>query len=571
MQLISKDHFGRSKVLQGYDFRYAIHTVHFGFFDGFNRSVALGSVIVVAAMIFWIIVFPEHSTATLAAAKATLLVGARGWFLYCMVAIMVVATLIAAIPLSGRMRLACDKNTRPSFSTGSWLSMMFCGGIGTGMVTYAVAEPLSHFTSNPELIQGTLEANGVEAARAAVKYAFLHWGLSAWFCYSMMGLALALFSFRYGLPLTIRTVVAPLLGRRLEGPIGHLIDGFSIVAIVAGIATTMGYGAQSLSAGLNFLNGGSLYEDGATYMPAVLAALALIAALAMLTVTSGVGRGMKWLSNIGTALVFALAVFFALHSGADGLAKIGLGATWDYFAQLPTLTLSVFNDTTTVQGKTLSTWQTDWTIFYWAWWLAFAPFVSLFIARISEGRTIREFILGSVMAPCGACFVWFACSGTAALSLEMASDGGILIGRSASEQLFAALWMMSEGLLGQVFAWAALVLVFVMGSVTFASGVLAITTIAAAGDNTQKPAKHLIMWAILSALVIGALLAVGGTDTIRDVMVLSALPISIIIVFGMVSLGLVLFLESQGTRTTVVEFRPRDLLSPAMAQEKIND
>lgn len=558
-------------MLREHDFRYAIQTVRHGFFDGFNRPVALGSVLVIAAMILWIIVLPEHSTTTLAVAKDALLAGARGWFLYCMVAIMVVAAMIAVTPVAGQMRLARSEDTRPSFSTGSWLSMMFCGGIGAGMVVYSVAEPMSHFNTNPELIQGTLAPGGAEAARAAVKYAFLHWGLSAWVCYSMMGLALALFSFRYGLPLTIRTVVAPLLGRRLEGPIGHIIDSFSIVAIVAGIATTMGYGAKSLSAGLNFLNGGTLYEDAGSYLPAVLAALALFTALATLTVTSGVGRGMKWLSNVGTALVFMVAVYFALSSAPEALAEIGLGAAWDYFSQLPTLTLSVFGDTTTAEGKTLSTWQTDWTIFYWAWWLAFAPFVSLFIARISEGRTVREFILGSALAPCGACFVWFACSGTAALSLEMASDADVLIGRGASEQLFVAIWMMSDNALGQVFAWGALWLVYLMGSVTFASGVLAITTIAAAGDNAQKPAKHLIMWAVLAALVIGALLAKGGTDSIRDVMVLSALPISVIIVFGMVSIALVLLVEGQQFSPKQVKFRHREVTTAVLIEEKIND
>ena len=203
--------------------------------------------------------------------------------------------------------------------------------------------------------------------------------------------------------------------------------------------------------------------------------------------------------------------------------------------------------------------------------MAFAPFVSLFIARISEGRTIREFILGSALAPCAACFTWFACTGTAALSLEMASDADVLVGRVPSEQLFAALWMLNDSVLGQVFAWAALMLVFVMGSVTFAAGVLAITTIAAAGDNTQKPAKHLIMWAVLSALVIGALLAMGGTDSIRDVMVLSALPISLIIVFGMVSLALVLFFESAPLPPREPEFRHHAVAGPMMAQEQIND
>lgn len=550
------------------DFSYVIATVRDGFFNGFNRPVALSSVLVVTAVILWIILLPDHSTRILAETKAALLMAFRGWFLYCLGGIMLSAVLLACLPISGRLRLARDESVRPKFSTGSWLSMMFCAGVGVGAVVYAVAEPISHFTTNPELLKGSLAPGSAAAGLAAVKYTFLHWGMAAWACYAVLGLALGLFSYRYGLPLTIRTVVAPLLGRRLSGTYGHLIDGFSIVAILAGIATSVGYSVKSISAGLNYLAGGALFPDAPNYIPALLIALALCAVLSTLCVTSGVGRGMKWLSNSGTALFFVVMAYFALYCAPDQLVSTLVGATRDYVLQLPVLSLSVYNDTETATGAALATWQTDWTIFYWTWWLAFAPFVSLFIARISEGRTVREFILGSALAPCGVCFVWFACTGTASIALEMGSDGNTLIGRPPSEQLFAAIALLNSGVIGQIFAWTALALILILASSTFASGILAITTIAAAGDETHKPSEHVTLWSALAAMIIGALLVAGGTESIRDVMVISALPISVFLVLGVVSLVYVLVIENR--RATIrrsrfhhVELKPSEIATTA--------
>ncbi len=544
------------------DFGFVIHTVGDGFFDGFNRPVALGSAIGISAVTAWIAFAPGASTEMLGQAKALLLQGFRGWFLYSLGGFTMLALVIAMTPVAARLRLARDDARRPSFSTASWLSMMFCAGIGGGIVIYAVAEPMSHFTVNPELMRGSLEPGGTEAARAAVKYSFLHWGLSAWACYAVMGLSLGLFSYRYGLPLTIRTVVAPLLGRRLSGYWGHLIDIFAIVAIVAGIATTMGYGVKTLSSGLNFLAGGMLIHDAPNHLPVLLTALGFSAGAATFSLISGVSRGLKWMSNLGTGLFFAVMVFFMMNCAPGMLAFIGFGAFADYITQLPSLSLSVFADVSTPEAEALSTWQTDWTIFYWTWWLAFAPFVSLFIARISEGRTVREFILGSALAPCGVCFAWFACTGTATISLEMGSAEDLLLGRAPSEKLFAAISFLNAGFVGRAFAWAAIVLMFFLATVTLASGVLAITTVAAAGDNAAKPTKHIVLWSVVATMTIGALLAAGGTASIRDEMVISALPLSVIIALAAISVVWVLIVE---TRTRARDDETTRLKMNAMA------
>ena len=386
-------------MLGGHNFTFAISIVAGGFYRGFSRPVALGSVMIVVALIAWIILLPENSMVVLNQAKTYILTGLKGWFLYCLGALSAMALLVAATPVARRLRLG-DDDDRPDFSTASWLSMMFCCGIGGGIVIYAVAEPMSHFITNPEMIAGTIEPNTEYAARTAVKYAFLHWGLSAWACYAILGLALALFSFRYDLPLTIRTVVAPLMRRRLAGPIGHAIDILAIVAIVAGVATTLGYGVQTLSAGLNFLAGGSLVEDAPNNLPALLTALALCTVLATGMVVSGVSRGMKWLSNLGTGLFFMIMIFFALHADISRLSAIAFGAAGDYVVQFPVLSMQVFNDTETETGAALSAWQTEWTIFYWTWWLAFSPWVLLSTlatrARTSSPSTAMKRRRGSM-------------------------------------------------------------------------------------------------------------------------------------------------------------------------------
>ena len=550
-------------MLGGHNFTFAISIVAGGFYRGFSRPVALGSVMIVVALIAWIILLPENSMVVLNQAKTYILTGLKGWFLYCLGALSAMALLVAATPVARRLRLG-DDDDRPDFSTASWLSMMFCCGIGGGIVIYAVAEPMSHFITNPEMIAGTIEPNTEYAARTAVKYAFLHWGLSAWACYAILGLALALFSFRYDLPLTIRTVVAPLMRRRLAGPIGHAIDILAIVAIVAGVATTLGYGVQTLSAGLNFLAGGSLVEDAPNNLPALLTALALCTVLATGMVVSGVSRGMKWLSNLGTGLFFMIMIFFALHADISRLSAIAFGAAGDYVVQFPVLSMQVFNDTETETGAALSAWQTEWTIFYWTWWLAFSPFVGLFIARISRGRTVRQFILGCTLTPCGVCFAWFACTGSAALGHELSGINETLRTLPPSEQLYAAIAGLNTGVAGQVLAWSALLLMFILASTTLASGVLAINSIAAAGHEGAKPPQHIIMWSLTIALIIGALLAAGGTASIRDVMIIGALPISLVIALAAISVAFVLFAEARQVQPA------RNSSDRAVAQEDPN-
>lgn len=529
------------------DFRFVILTMTQGFYRGFTRPVAFGAVMIITLLIAWIILWPTASAEMLNAAKTTALSIFRGWFLYCLGAFVAFSAVVAATPIAGKLRLGSDED-QPSFSTGSWLSMMFCCGIGGGIVIYAVAEPMSHFMINPDVLQGSVIVGTETAARSAVKYTFVHWGLSAWACYAVLGLALALFSFRYNLPLTLRTAVAPLVGSRLSGPLGHAIDIFAIVAIVAGIATTLGYGVRTLVAGLNYLAGGGLISGGQDNLPALLLALGLCAVIAAASVISGVARGLKWLSNAGTVTFFIVGIYFALHADFDFLIRIGLGAFVDYVTQFPTLTLTVFEATDTEIARSISTWQTDWTIFYWTWWLAFAPFVGLFIARISRGRTVRQFILGSTIAPCGVCFAWFACTGAASLGLELGGTVSLASGLSASEQLYATIAFLNAGAIGQIFAWLSLGLMLVLAATTLASGILAINTIAAAGDAAPKPPAHILIWTLVSSVIIGALLAAGGTASIRDVMMISALPISGITVLAVVSLVLVLIQEARSRK-----------------------
>lgn len=520
-------------------YAFSITTISQGFFRGFIRPVSLGTVLIVGALSLWIVLAPDHAARLLNQTRVALMEQVRGWYMYVLFAFAILSLALAFSPAAGRKRLSSD-GEGPEFSRASWLSMMFCSGIGAGIVIYAVAEPMSHFTTNPEFLGGTLDPGSEEAAIAALKYTFMHWGITAWATYSVVGLGIAFFAYRYDLPLTIRSALAPILGRHLSGPVGVAVDIFSIVAIITGIATTMGYGVATLSSGVGRISGISFFADadGVPKLTALLLILALSAGIAVASVVSGVGKGVKWLLNGGTALFFVMMLFFGLSASTDFLGRVVPPAIWDYVAQYPAMSLAVYGE-----GDDLSRWQTDWTIFYWAWWIAFAPFVGLFIARISKGRTVREFILGSALAPCGICFVWFGFVGGAAMELELAdAESHALLGQTATVQLYSAIQQVNGPLIGQVFSIAAAVLILLLSTTTFASGVLAITTVTAAGDHTNTPAKHVLMWSALLALIIGGLLVAGGTDAIRDAMIISALPFSVIVALVGVSATLGLFL-----------------------------
>ena len=343
--------------------------------------------------------------------------------------------------------------------------MMFGAGIGIGMLTFATAEPMYHFASNPSTIQGITEGSTAGNVRDAYIWSFTHWGLAAWSAYAIVGLALGYFSYRRGLPLTIRSALTPIFGKRLSGPLGHVVDVVAVVATVLGVSQTLGFGVEQFISGLSRIGFGdwlfNIAEDGTrtSSNAGIIVALIVIMGASTLSALSGVGKGIKWLSNINMVLsFFVLAFFLVFGSTFFGLTTLFVGI-WDYLISIPGNFLTVWSADGTETGDALAGWQGGWTIFYWAWWIAFAPFVGVFLARISKGRTIREYVLGAMIVPAFMCFVWFALVGGTAIDLELTgvADGAIA-GAGQADQLFAMLAV----ILSETLAYAMSVVVVIL-------------------------------------------------------------------------------------------------------------
>lgn len=530
-----------------------ISTSDGGFYNGFATSVAVPAKIIISALCVWAIFWPISSGQVLNGINTVILDIFAAWYIWTVALFIIVCLGLAIWPTAGRMKLGAD-NDKPEFTNFSWFSMMFGAGIGVGMLTWAVAEPVAHFKNNPSVIQGVTTALGEDNVREAYVWSFLHWGLGAWACYAVAGLSLAFFSYRRGLPLTIRSSLTPLFGKSLAGPLGHVIDVVAVVATILGVAQTLGFGVDQLIAGFTRIGIGGLVHEvgvvdaagkdiaGTVNTFGIVIALIIIMGASTLSALSGVGKGIKWLSNINMVLSIILLSFFIIFGATFFGATAFFVGIWDYIVALPFLSFNVYSSDG-VEGSEaflLAQWQGWWPVFYWAWWIAFAPFVGLFLARISKGRTIREFVLGAMIVPSLMCFVWFAWAGGTAVDLELnGAANGIILDASNGDKIFA----MTEFMLSPIGDWLAwgmafLIVVLLMTFlVTSAdSAVLIVNTINAAGDEGPKARPHILFWGAALAFVVGGLLISGGTSAIQTAMVIGALPFSVVMVLMCISL-----------------------------------
>lgn len=530
-----------------------IRTAESGFYRGFTKDVAITAKILVGALIIWAIAFPDLAAEILSGFNAVILATFNYWYVYVMAFFFFVCVILAIMPISGRLKLGRPED-EPEFSSFSWFSMMFGAGIGIGMLTYATGEPIFHFQDNPDVITGVVEGSAAETVRSAYKWSFSHWGLHAWASYAIVGLALAYFSYRRNLPLTIRSSLAPLFGRSLSGFTGHLVDVVAVVATVLGVAQTLGFGVEQFVAGLARIGFGDwlLVDAGdgtqKASAAAIIFALLVIMGASTLSALSGVGKGIKWLSNINMVFSFMLLAFFLVFGSTFfGLQALFVGI-YDYIVALPALQFTVWSGDGVAESPAtkLEAWQGGWTIFYWAWWIAFAPFVGVFLARISKGRTIREYVLGAMFIPSLMCFVWFALVGGTAIDLELRGLAeNAIIGTGISDQLFATLSVLLNETLTWVFSAFVVILLLTYLVTTADSAVLIINTINAAGDEGPKARPHILFWGAALALVVGALLIIGGLGAIQTAMVIGALPFSVVMALMGVSVLKAIWRDSQ--------------------------
>ncbi|MDR6216375.1 choline/glycine/proline betaine transport protein [Paracidovorax wautersii] len=409
----------------------------------------------------------------------------------------------------GDIKLGPD-DSEPEYSYPSWFAMLFSAGMGIGIIFFGVAEPIQHYVSPPTGEGGTLAA-----ARRAMTLTFFHWGLHAWAIYIVVGLALAYFSFRRGLPLTIRSALYPLIGRRIHGPIGHAVDIFAVLGTMFGIATSLGLGVLQVNAGFSHLFG----------VPSTLwvqiALIAVITAMATGSVVSGLDKGIRRLSELNIGIAVVLLVFVLVTGSTVFLLKAFVQNIGAYLGDVIPRTFSLY-------AYEPNPWFGEWTLFYWGWWIAWSPFVGMFIARISRGRTIRQFVTGVLLVPVLFTFLWMTVFGNTALLMEM--DGAAPIARVVDENISLALFALLEHLPWPTITAGLATLLVILFFVTSAdSGALVIDMITS-GAETPSPVWQRIFWAVSAGVVSAVLLATGGLQALQTAAIASALPFVVIMV-----------------------------------------
>lgn len=533
-----------------------IKTAEAGFFKGLSKPVVLSSVLITAAFLVW--VFTSRNAGDILTSLQTRANGIFGpWYMYVTAFYMILCFALALWPKSGKIVLGAPGDT-PEFSRFSWFSMMFGAGLGVGMLTYAVGEPAFHFANNPDVIKGLSAGLTEDNVRPAFKWALLHYGLSAWGIYGIVGLVMAFFAYNRGLPLTIRSGLMPLFGRHLSGPLGHMIDITAIIATITGVGYTIALGVKQFAFGLHNISGAEwIIPTGVTdpTLLSLMVCLLLILIASTLSAISGVGKGIKWLSNMNMGLSIFLLLFFAIFGLVSGALLFAFKhyfiAIFDYIVTLPVMSVEIWSGDGNVTNKAgenvssaLADWQGGWTILYWAWWIAFAPFVGLFLARVSRGRTIREFVLGAMIAPTLMCLLWFVLAGGSALYAELYdSANGAIVNSDLSAQLFETVnFILTSGSLWATIMSILVVILLITYLVTSAdSAILVITTIASGGVSKGRYVKQIIFWSLLLGAVVAVLLAAGGLDALRAAMLIGALPFSFVVALMAISLAFEIF------------------------------
>ncbi len=424
------------------------------------------------------------------------------------------------------VRLGHD-NERPEFSFISWVAMLFAAGMGVGLIFWAVAQPVLQFQDNPFVEQGATP----EAAIVALQLTYFHWGLNGWAIFSFVALVLAYFAYRRDLPLTIRSALYPLLGERIRGGLGDLVDTLAVFGTVFGIVTTLGLGVQQFNSGLASTFG---WESTLTLE---LVCTACIMGLATVSVVSGLQRGVRWLSEFNLWLCVAAMAFLLLWGPTHNLIAMTVESAGHYIQNLLVMTLH----THAVQTDD---WQSEWTVFYWGWWLAWAPFVGMFIARISRGRTFREFVTGVLLVPTVVTIIWLGLFGGSALYVQMFGAGGIVqaVEEDVAIALFAMLQQLELGLLQYIVSLGMLVLIATFLITSANAGTLVVNTMLSGGDP-EPPRVHRVLWGLVLALLTGVLLAAGGLAVLQSAVIMAALPFSLV-VMAMIS-GLLRALEDE--------------------------
>ncbi|WBL61994.1 choline transporter [Stutzerimonas stutzeri] len=493
--------------------------------DRINPVVFYGSAIAIVVFAVWTMFFTDRSLAVINTVLGWIS-NSFGWFYFLAVLLYLLFVVIVATSRYGKIRLGPD-HSKPEFNVVTWAAMLFSAGIGIDLLFFCIAEPITQFLEPPVGEGGT-----TQAARHAMELTFLHWGLSGWGVYTLVGMSLAYFSFRQGLPLSIRSALYPIFGKRIHGAIGHTVDGAAVLGTIFGIATSLGIGIIQLNFGLNYIFG---IPEG-TLTQAVL--VVLIVVFSAISAATGVERGIRRLSEFNMLLAVLLLLFVLVVGDSVFLLNALVMNVGDYFSNFISLSL----DTYAYQRPT--DWLNAWTVFFWAWWIAWGPFVGLFLARISRGRTIREFVIGTLLLPLAFMMAWMSIMGNSAI--EMVMGGALEFGEQAMNNPGSSIYLFLQSL-----PWSGittivvtiLAIVFFVTSGDSGSLVLSNFTSILKDVNSDAPVWMRILWAAIIGVLTLALLIAGGLTALQGTVVIMGLPFSIVLLFMMVGLFKALHVE----------------------------
>lgn len=492
------------------------------------RSTVLIPVFIPAVVVILIMVVGTISNPELAgqlfARTLAYITRTFGWFYMLSVAFFLMFIVIIALTSWGQIKLGPD-HADPQYSFPAWFAMLFSAGYGIALLFFGVAEPVLHYATPPA---GTGET--VDAAKQAMQIAFFHWGFHIWAIYGLVGLVLAYFAFRHGLPLSMRSALYPLIGERIHGPIGHTADVFAILGTMFGIATTLGLSVAQINAGINYL-----WPSIPVNVTVQIIAIAAITGLAILSVVAGLDKGVKRLSILNMVLAIILMAFVFIVGPSIHILESFLQNTGSYLNNIVERTFNL-------QAYTRSDWIGNWTLFIFGWTIAWAPFVGLFIAKISRGRTIRQFVFGVMFVPSIFTFLWFSIFGDTALN-EIMNEGYITLIGAVQEDHAIALFKLYEVLpFTSIASFITVILIITFFVTSSDSGSLVIDSLASGGASVT-PVWQRVFWASTEGVVAAALLLAGGLSALQTMTIASALPFSIIMIISAVGMWRALVIE----------------------------
>jgi choline/glycine/proline betaine transport protein len=488
-----------------------------------NRGVFFSASAVIFMLVAITVMFPTEMEALFSDVQKTL-IDTAGWFYVLSVAGILVAVVYLCVSRHGHIKLGPD-HAQADYSQLTWLAMLFSAGMGIGLMFFGVAEPVMHYVAPP-----TADPYSIEATREALKMTFFHWGLHGWAIYAVVALILAYFSFRHNLPLTLRSAFHPLIGDKIYTWRGDIIDSFAVISTIFGVTTSLGFGVMQINSGLNYLFG---IEVSQTVQ---LSIITFIICLALVSVCSGLDKGIKRLSQLNMIMAVALLLFVLVAGPSLFLLQALVQNTGAYLSDIVHNTFNLF-----AYQKT--DWLGGWTIFYWAWWLSWSPFVGMFIARISRGRTIREFLIGVLLIPSGFTFAWMTIFGNSAIDLIHVQGMTDLADAVAADSSIALFAFLEHLPFSQIISFIGLVMVIIFFVTSCDSGAMVVDMLASHGEN-NTPLWQRFYWTVGIGVVATILLLNGGLAALQTMSIVSALPFTVVLIIAIYGMFTALSIES---------------------------